>query len=260
MHAVDVKEAVRIAWEKGIALLAVNMVNLETAQGAVWGAERAGRPLILMVSHNAAQYGGLEELYQIGRSLKGKAAVPVFLHYDHAEDLEDLERAYTLGFESAMLEGQGEEMLKEARRIAGRRVLEVEVETVPKGDRAGSVKAVSEIGRLAQVSGADWIAVNLGTVHKGRGFVHLDLDRLKELRGIGLPLVLHGGSSALQEDLIKAVRLGVAKVNVATGPYRAFTQGLVAALGEGVDPRGYLAPAREALAKWVEEFYPRLWP
>lgn len=251
----DVKEAVERAYREGRALLAVNMVNLETAQGVVWGAERVGRPIILMVSHNAARYGGLEELYAIGRSLGRKANVPVYLHYDHAEGLGDLEAAYALGFDSAMLEVEDEGEVEAARRVAGSRALEVELEVVGKGERRETVRALGELARLAALSGADWLVVNLGTQHKALEPHRLNLKRLEELRSLGRPLVLHGGSSAHLEDLREAVRRGVAKVNVATAGFHAFTEGVRERVGEGLDPRVYLGEGRERLTRWVAAFY-----
>ncbi|MFN3179977.1 MAG: class II fructose-bisphosphate aldolase [Thermus sp.] len=190
----EVKEAVQRAWRSGTALLSVNVVNLETAQGVAWGAERAGRPAILMVSHNAARYGGLEELYLIGQSLRRKARVPLYLHYDYAEDLEDLERAFSLGFDSAMLElphhplsPEGRRLIREARRLAGERALEVELEVVEKGERRGSRLDPQELLALAREVEADWLVVDLGTVHKAEEPKPLDLGRLEALRALGRP-------------------------------------------------------------------------
>jgi fructose-bisphosphate aldolase class II len=251
---VEAKEAVRSAWEKGEAILAVNAINLETAQAILQGAERAQRPIFLMVSQNAARYGGLEELAAIGRVLQTKARVPLFLHLDHAEDLDTLERAFALGFGSAMVEEGPLEFLREARALAGSRALEVELEVVPKGTRRGERRNTEELLSLVEAVNPDWIAVDLGTLHKSLEQRPLDLDRLRSLRALGRPLVLHGGSSAEKSSLQQAVRLGVAKVNLATKAFAAFTQGVRQALGEGVDPRGYLGQARERMSQLVAEY------
>jgi fructose-bisphosphate aldolase class II len=251
---VEAKEAVRSAWERGEAILAVNAINLETTQAILQGAERAQRPIFLMVSQNAARYGGLEELAAIGRVLQTKARVPLFLHLDHAEDLDTLERAFALGFGSAMVEEGPLEFLREARALAGSRALEVELEVVPKGTRRGERRSAEELLSLVEAVNPDWIAVDLGTLHKSLEQRPLDLDRLRSLRALGRPLVLHGGSSAEKSSLQQAVRLGVAKVNLATKAFAAFTQGVRQALGEGVDPRGYLGQARERMSQLVAEY------
>jgi fructose-bisphosphate aldolase class II len=252
---VEAKEVVRSAWERGEAILAVNAINLETAQAILQGAERAQRPIFLMVSQNAARYGGLEELAAIGRVLQTKARVPLFLHLDHAEDLDTLERAFALGFGSAMVEEGPLEFLREARALAGSRALEVELEVVPKETKGrGERRSTEELLSLVEAVNPDWIAVDLGTLHKSLEQRPLDLDRLRSLRALGRPLVLHGGSSAEKSSLQQAVRLGVAKVNLATKAFAAFTQGVRQALGEGVDPRGYLGQARERMSQLVAEY------
>lgn len=262
MPYMDVKEAVSQAWQKGTALMAVNVVNLETAQGVVWGAERVGRPVILMVSQNAAEYAGLEELYLLGRTLQQKARVSVYLHFDHARNLDDLERAYTLGFESAMLEvhydpltAQGMALLLEARRLAGKKALEVELEVVEKGERSGSHLREEELLAIAEEAQADWLVVNLGTVHKAAEPRPLNLERLSQLRRLRRPLVLHGGSSVPLDQLLQAISMGIAKVNLATAAFRAFTLGVRSEVGQTWDPRGYLAAGREGLATWLAELY-----
>lgn len=248
------REMVQKAYEKGQALLAVNAVNLETAQAVVRGAEEAGKPVFLMFSHNALRYGGLEELAALGKVLRGKAKVPVYLHLDHAEDLELLEAAFRLGFDSAMVEEGPMEFLLEARRVAGERPLELEVEVVPKGERSGQRRPVEELMELIGKTRPDWVAVDLGTVHKSLSPRRLELSRLEGLASLRKPMVLHGGSSADPKDLARATALGVAKVNVATRAFAAFTAPLRERLGEEVDPRKYLGPAREGMAAWVRQF------
>lgn len=50
----------------------------------------------------------------------------------------------------------------------------------------------------------------------------MDFDRLKELKAtLDMPLVLHGGSGAGEENLRKAVALGINKINVATDAFEA---------------------------------------
>ncbi len=247
-------EMVRRAYERGQALLAVNAVNLETAQAVVWGAERAGKPIFLMFSQNAVGYAGLQELAALGKVLRERAKVPVYLHLDHAEDLGLLEEAFRLGFDSAMVEEGPLEFLREARRIAGERPLELEVEVVPKGERSGRRRPVEELTWLLGETRPDWIAVDLGTVHKSLTPRKLELSRLEGLASLRRPMVLHGGSSADLEDLARAAALGVAKINVATRAFAAFTAALREKVAGEVDPRRYLGPAREGMAEWIRRF------
>ena len=50
-----------------------------------------------------------------------------------------------------------------------------------------------------------------------KGIPHLNFERLQEIANRGsIPLVLHGGSGSGDENLSKAVELGIAKVNICT--------------------------------------------
>jgi len=72
--------------------------------------------------------------------------------------------------------------------------------------------------KFVEMTGVDCLAVAIGTAH-GRyvGTPRLDFDRLVALRNsVNVPLVLHGGSSTGDENLKKAVQLGISKVNLFT--------------------------------------------
>jgi len=128
-------------------------------------------------------------------------------------------------------------------------------------------------------TGCDSLAVAIGTSHgayKFKAEPKLDFERLKAIREVvNIPLVLHGSSSVLQhyvdicnkfgadihgskgvpEDQIKkAVSIGVQKVNIDTDLRLALTAGIRKALVEdpkNFDPRKYLIPARDLVKEVV---------
>jgi fructose-bisphosphate aldolase class II len=79
-----------------------------------------------------------------------------------------------------------------------------------------SLTDVDEARRFVEETGVDALAVNVGQVHlHGRRKVHLDLDRVTQLRaGLDVPLVLHGATSVERSDLAEAVHRGIRKINV----------------------------------------------
>jgi fructose/tagatose bisphosphate aldolase len=114
----------------------------------------------------------------------------------------------------------------------------------------------------------DALAVNVGQLHlHGRTSVHLDLERLQEIRdAVQVPLVLHGATSVDQNDLRTAIRLGVQKINVGSALKRTFFHALRDAcvrvgadfnpydvMGSGLDA-DVLTSARLALQKHVQEW------
>ena len=66
-----------------------------------------------------------------------------------------------------------------------------------------------------------------------------------------MPLVLHGGSGIPKDQIVKAVELGISKVNVNTenqvafaNATRAYIESGADQIGKGYDPRKLLAPGR----------------
>ena len=140
----------------------------------------------------------------------------------------------------------------------------------------------AEAARFVAATGVDSLAPAIGTAHgafKFKGEPRLDFERLanvKQLTG-GLPLVLHGASSVPQSlvekctlygidvkgargvpeaDLVRAIRLGVNKVNVDTDLRLAFAAEVRRVFSEQpkeFDPRHYLGRARDAVRELVEQ-------
>ena len=103
----------------------------------------------------------------------------------------------------------------------------------------------------------DALAVAVGTSHAMTvRHVALDLGLIRALRtAVSVPLVLHGSSGVPDEELVRAVKAGMTKINIATHLNHVFTDSVRATLGahpEMVDSRRYLGPAREALAAEAE--------
>ncbi len=139
-----------------------------------------------------------------------------------------------------------------------------------------------EAGRFVAQTGVDSLAPAIGTAHgafKFKGEPKLDFDRLAKVKSVtgGLPLVLHGASSVPpslvekcarygievggargvpEQDLVRAIRLGVNKINVDTDLRLAFAAEVRRAFNEqprDFDPRHYLGRARDAVRELVEQ-------
>ena len=75
-----------------------------------------------------------------------------------------------------------------------------------------------------------------------------------------LPLVLHGGTGIPDDQITKAISLGVAKINVNTECQLSFQEATRKYIeegkdlqGKGFDPRKLLAPGAEAIKATVKE-------
>ena len=110
-----------------------------------------------------------------------------------------------------------------------------------------------EAAAFVEATGVDALAVAVGTSHAmTERTTALDLDLIMELRAsVDVPLVLHGSSGVPDHELVRAVRAGMTKINIATHLNVVFTETVRAVLADDpglVDSRKYLAPARAAVA------------
>ena len=235
------------------AVPAFNAVNLETAQAIVRAAELEQSPVIVQISQNAARYAGLHLLAALGRTLCERASVPVVLHFDHARTVDSAREALEHGFDMVMLEGDDVKALCALADLAHGRgaALEAEFEVVAKGDRAETRADLDALSAFARETRCDALAVAIGSAHKQtQKTSHLDLERLAQIAAATeLPLVLHGASGVVRDDLECAVAGGIAKVNVATELSLAFTKAVRGSLQDASlhDPRVYLGAGREAM-------------
>lgn len=148
-------------------------------------------------------------------------------------------------------------------------------------DRDAHLTDPEQAARFAKLTGCDSLAIAIGTSHgayKFHGSSHLDISRLKQIKeATNMPLVLHGASSVplwlkrrclaagakiedakgvAEDQIVKAIAAGINKVNVDTDLRLAFTTAVRQALKDdpsNIDPRHYLAPARELMTKVVRD-------
>ncbi|MFJ8667640.1 ketose-bisphosphate aldolase [Streptomyces sp. NPDC093600] len=247
---------------------AFNVIQIEHAQAIVAGAEAAGRPVILQISENTARYhGSLEPIGLATLAIARRATVPVAVHLDHAESPALVREAVELGFHSVMFDASRlpyEENVAATREMTDfchRHDVWVEAELGEVGGKDGAhapgVRTDPDEARaFVAATAVDALAVAVGSSHAmvTRDAV-LDFALIGRLReAVRLPLVLHGSSGVGDTDLARAVGAGMTKVNVSTHLNKAFTRAVRDRLEERpgtVDPRRYLGPARDAVAREV---------
>ena len=154
------------------------------------------------------------------------------VHLDHTYHFNTLMQALRAGFGSIMYDGSREsheDNLQHSAAIAriahGMGVgLECELGSVSGlSDEAGHEDKMvytepSEAAAFLERTGADFLAVSIGTVHGVyKAEPHLDIPRLKQIRAaVDAPLVLHGGSGLSDADFQNTIAGGIAKINVFT--------------------------------------------
>ncbi len=258
-------EILMSARKNGYAIGAFNCVNLETITAIVEAAELEKTAVILQISENAARYAGLEELFAIAKIKKERANVPIIIHFDHAETYESAKKALDLGFDSVMLESaklKPEENIRQLKELSNyaktkHALVEGEFEITTKGSRSGQKLSAVKIAEMVQESGCELVAIDIGSKHKmTTKEASLDLKHLKEIANlVDKPLVLHGASGVSKEELQKAIKLGITKVNVATELMLSFSNAIRTELKDPdlYDARKYLARAQSKMQAKVRE-------
>lgn len=256
----------------GRGVAAFNVITVEHAEAITAGAERAGLPVILQISQNAVKFHGgrLGPIAAATAAVAELSTVDCAMHLDHVEDLALLRQAPAHRFGSVMYDGS---TLPYAENVAATRDaaaychehglwLESELGEVGGKDGAhapGVRTDPAEAREFVAATGVDALAVAVGSSHamtsRSASLDHALIERIAA--AVPVPLVLHGSSGVPDDELAAAVRAGMVKINIGTALNIAFTGAVRTVLAGDeklVDPRRYLAPARDAMTDAVAHF------
>jgi fructose-bisphosphate aldolase class II len=262
-------DLVAAAHRAGTGIVAFNVITLEHAEAIASGAHTAGSPVIMQISENAVKFHGgrIGPIAAAVVAVANGAPVPVSVHLDHVEDPALLYAAADAGISSVMFDAS---KLDFSDNVAATKAaadwahanglfLEAELGEVGGKDGAHAPGVRTDPGAATDfvaTTGVDALAVAVGSSHAmSTRTATLDFDLIAQLgAAIPVPLVLHGSSGVADHDLRKAVGAGITKINVGTLLNVAFTAEVRTQLaGDAAisDPRRYLAPARDAVARAV---------
>lgn len=225
-------------------IVAPDFLTLNAARVFAETADALRTPILLSFAQGHAGLISLEEAALVGKYWAEKVATPIVLHLDHGQDFDFLHRAIELGFTSVMLDASMKDMdenirlTKEVVAYAHTQGVSVEAEIGHVGGASEGVEGetsesvyttVEEAVAFVEATGVDSLAVSVGTSHgvyKSNKTPELNFERLRALAAaVPVPLVLHGGSGTGDENLRRAVRDGITKLNV-------YTDFLVGAMAE----------------------------
>ncbi len=92
-------------FENRFAVPSFNVSNLEMARAVIEAAELENAPVMVQTDFINFDYGGIEELSAIIRTLAEKTAAPVLMHQDHPGKDENIFRTLRRGYYSVMYDG-----------------------------------------------------------------------------------------------------------------------------------------------------------
>lgn len=249
---VTLKEIMKIAEERKIAVGSFNTPNLESLQAVLEAADELELPIIVQFAQCHEPWLSLSVIGPVMVEAAKKASVPVCVHLDHGETLAYLKQALELGFTSIMYDGSVlpyEENLantKKAVEMAARTGASVEAELGSMGRResgTGDGSGPEDETKIytdpelaadfVKETGIDALACSFGTTHGiylTEPKLDFDVVRVVRRRTGNIPVVMHGGSGVSREDFQKAIEAGVRKVNYFTYMDKAGGSGALACL------------------------------
>ncbi|MBP9748445.1 MAG: class II fructose-bisphosphate aldolase family protein [Candidatus Pacebacteria bacterium] len=274
------RECIKEAGERGVAVGHFNISNLEALHGIYNAAKRLNVPVIIGLSEGEEKFVGTEEGVALVKALREKDDYPIFLNADHHSSFESVKKCIDAGFDAVIIDGaklsfeenvkvtkQCVDYAKKISQSVGRDVI-VEAELgyigsgsdmkdkIPEG--AGILTKPEDAKKFVEMTGIDMFAPSVGSIHGliKTGKPHINAELVAEIKqAVGIPLVLHGGSGLRDEDFINAIKAGVSVVHINSEirlAYRDAVERAIDANKMEINPSKLLAPAVEAIENIVE--------
>ncbi|MDR2747485.1 MAG: class II fructose-bisphosphate aldolase [Treponema sp.] len=234
MSIVTNKELLDRAKVGHYAVAAFNTNNLEYTQAILWAAAELHAPVIVSAAKSEVDYMDGHVFVAMVQAMAAKLSIPVGIHLDHGPSYEEAVRCLSYGFRSVMYDGstlplaeniENTRKVVQAARACGVSV-EGEVGVIGQAADGPEGKKTDLIGiadpddceRFVKETGVDCLAAAIGNAHGlYKRKPELRFDILAEIeKRIAVPLVLHGGTGIPEEDLRKAITMGVSKINFST--------------------------------------------
>jgi len=277
------------AQQHGYAVGYFEAFNMDSMLGVLDAAERKNSPVIIgfggqfISSSNKKAKDSVYCYGALAREAAKRADVPAAVLLNEADQESMIYEGMNAGFNAVMYQKAGEDfhetirITKEICRVANMHGIDVESEVgelpsanISTGKVSGGKNTEVRLAKyFVDQTGVDALAVAIGNVHLLENKkASVDYELLSQLRDtLSIPLVLHGGTGMSEEDLHKAISLGISKINIGTALKRAY----IDVVGEfykkrnvdKIDPHvtigwggseDMIACGREAIARKTEDF------
>jgi len=228
----DVKKILAAANAGGFAVPAFNYSDIWDFLAIIEAAEELEAPIFISSNQQVVTDIGIELTGAFGAAASAKARVPVIHHLDHSNKVSICKAAVDHHYPSVMIDASArplEDNISTVREVvtyahAQGVFVEGEVGRIQgmgvEGMYTGTdfLARVEDCEKFVAESGVDSLAAGVGTAHgfyKGKPEIHFDLlEKIK--KAVKIPMVLHGGTGIPQEDVRRAIKNGINKMNVGT--------------------------------------------
>ncbi|WP_440857164.1 ketose-bisphosphate aldolase [Staphylococcus shinii] len=260
------------AKQEHYAIPQINVNGLLWIESILEAAEATHSPIIVGTTDKVVEFLG--GYHFICTTIKNKIkamniTIPVIVHLDHGLTVENCKKAVDAGYDSVMFDGSKlpiEENIKQTKAVVdyahkNNVIVEGEVGAIGGNEDGviGNVKYadLEDSIRLAQEAKLDTLAPALGSVHGTyQGEPDLGFSEMQAIQNaIDIPLVLHGASGISNEDLLKAIHLGHAKINFNTEINIAWSNQLRQTLNQDkslFNPQQILKPSKIAMVETIK--------
>lgn len=245
------KEILSVANQHGFAVPAFNAGSGQLLEAVMQACEELQSPVMIAIHPDELSFLTDSFVDQV-KYYANHTKLPVCIHLDHGASYEQVIHAIQLGFTSVMIDASHlpyeENVVITQKVVAAAHPVgvSVEAELGTIGDTGNSIEGgVTEViytdpdvaQDFVERTGTDSLAVAIGTAH---GIYpknikpHLRHDILEEItKKVSIPLVLHGGSSNPDEEIAKAVKMGINKINISSDIKIVFANRLREQLNSG---------------------------
>ncbi|MEK7572487.1 MAG: class II fructose-bisphosphate aldolase [Patescibacteria group bacterium] len=275
------REYIKEADEKGIAIGHFNISNLEALHGIYNAAKKLNVPVIIGLSEGEEEFIGKNEAVALIKEIREKDDYPIFLNADHHYTFESVRDALLAGYDSAIIDAvklpleenivltkKCVDFARELSKKENRDILiEAEIgfigtsskllNTIPEDVGENTMTTPEDAKHFVEMTGVDLLAPSVGNIHgmvRG-GNPRLHPERVKAIREMTkIPLVLHGGSGSMNEDFLACIKEGIDIVHINTEIRVAYRDAVKKFLIENPDevvPYKILKPAVLAIEEIV---------
>ena len=240
---VNLKYVLDLAENGNFAIPSFNVYNMESVMGVLKAAEELKAPVIMQVYPRLMKEETGYFLSPIIKAAAERASIPVCFHLDHGPSELETTRSIRYGATGIMFDGSTlsfEENIALTKRVVETcSYLNVQVEGelghvgMTSDDNMDEFTTPEDAKRFVEETGVACLAVAVGTAHgRYKKPPKLDIERIKAIREAtnNAALVLHGGSGVPDEEVKKAVKAGIRKMNFATDICYAFLDTCLAEL------------------------------
>ncbi len=256
-----------------------NVSTDEQLRAIIEVAQDLKSPVIIGTSESERKFIGTNQAAALVKSWQEQTGLPIILNADHCKSFESAKQAVDAGYSAVHFDGSElgfEKNIKITQKVvdyAKSKNKEILIEGEMGYLRGGSeihgkieikqeyLTQPEQAKEFVEKTNVDSLAVAVGNIHGVETDMEnppLYLDRLEEIQKT-VPetfLILHGGSGTPEEDIKKAIKLGVVKININTELRIAFSRALKEFFSKNPDaikPYKVLAPAVSATKRVVEE-------